>query len=77
MEELDPMDEVAIDLFSIKGKNHLAMVDRASRFLRHEALGRTDSVTVQEALTDWWTDVGRPRVVKSDGGPQFRGRFTK
>jgi hypothetical protein len=53
MEELEPMDEVAVDLFSINGENHLAMVDRASGFLRHAALGRTDSVTVQEALMDW------------------------
>jgi hypothetical protein len=77
MEELEPMEEITVDFFSLDGKNDLAMVDRASSFLRQETLGRTDLATVQEALMAWWTDVGRPRVVKTDGGPQFRGRFTE
>jgi hypothetical protein len=77
MTTLEPMEEIAIDLFHLDGKNHMSMVDRESGFLRQETLGRTDSVTVQEALNAWWTDVGRPRVVKTDGGPQFLGRFTE
>jgi hypothetical protein len=73
---LEPMDEISVDLFHLDGRDHLAMVDRVSGFLRQQRLSKTDSVTVQDALSCWWCEVGRSRVVKTDGGPQFRAKFT-
>jgi hypothetical protein len=69
MTVLELMEEILVDLFYLDGRDHLAMVDHASGFLRQVKLSRTDSLTVKEALSTWWNEVGRPRVVKQIGGP--------
>ena len=70
-----PMHDVSLDLFECKGKQHLLMVDRYSGFLWVKALQKTDSHTVIKQMNSWFMLFGFPRIVRTDGGPQFRHDF--
>ena len=70
-----PMDQVAVDLFSIAGQDWLVMVDRFSGFPFAARLRNTSTATVFGVLLGWFCEWGLPRVVCSDNGPQFGPRF--
>ena len=38
---------------------------------------RTDTRSVCESLTRWFTEYGWPTYIRTDGGPQFRGEFAE
>ena len=70
-----PMEKVAADLFDFRGGSFLVMVDRHSGFPWVTKLRSTSTAAVCAALFDWFVMAGFPRLIKSDGGPQFRGPF--
>jgi len=70
-----PMSHVATDLFSYAGKSWLVMVDRYSGFPFVKQLTRLDAPSVTKTLKSWFDDWGFPKVIRSDGGPQFRTHF--
>ena len=70
-----PMMAVGVDLCDVAGSQWLVMVDRFSGFPFAKKLTKTTSSAVCSALLKWFTDWGFPRIVRSDGGPQFRSEF--
>ena len=70
-----PMQKVSTDLFDLSGNAFLVTVDRFSGYPWVTKLSSTVTSTVCKALFDIFCEFGFPRVVKSDGGPQFRGPF--
>ena len=73
--EIQPMEEVGIDLFYF-GCEWIIMVDRYSSYFMVEKLGKTTTEAVIKVLKRWFTAYGWPRAVRTDGGPQFRTEFT-
>ena len=73
--ELYPMAEVGVDLCEYKGVHHLVLVDRYSGYIMVARLNALDTGAVTKRLWDWFLEAGRPGVLRSDYGPQFRTEF--
>jgi hypothetical protein len=69
------MAEMGGDLFAFKGQDWLVMVDRFSGYPFTTKLRSTTTDAVLTALMVWFHDWGYPRVIRTDGGPQFCGKF--
>ena len=52
---LYPMLHVASDLFNLHGDTYIVLVDRYSGYAWSEKLRRTDTRSVCESLTKWFT----------------------
>ena len=72
-----PMACVGADLFDFGGKSHLVCVDRCSGYPLFSQLSSTSTAAVINTLKTWFNVLGWPRVIISDGGPQFRGEFSE
>ena len=72
-----PMACVGVDLFDFGGKSHLVCVDRRSGYPLFSQLSLTATAAVINTLKTWFNVLGWPRVIRSDGGPQFRGEFSE
>ena len=70
-----PMDAISVDLFHYEGDEYLLMVDRFSGWPFTKKLRKTDTGSIIKQLRLWFWDFGYPRIVRSDGGPQFREEF--
>jgi len=55
----------------------LTMVDYATRYPEAKALKRIDSISVAEALNEFWSRVGIPKEMLTDNGAQFTGDLMK
>ena len=65
------MGHVGLDLFEFGGKQHLVCVNYwLSTTVKTAA-------AVINVLKSWLNMLGWPQSVRSDGGPQFRGKFVK
>ena len=73
---MEPMAAVGVDLFQIAGQHWLVMIDRYSGYPFVRRLTSLDTDAVTDTLTTWFQDFGYPRSLRSDGGPQFRGKFS-
>ena len=63
------------DLFSCQGWEYLAYVDRKTGWPCVAKVVRTaTSADVIRALRNWFADIGVPRILTTDGGPQFSSR---
>lgn len=69
-----PWQKVGTDLFQLKGKTYLVVVDYFSRFPEVQALSKIDSESVIVALKTIFTRFGIPEVVVSDNGPQYSSK---
>ena len=65
-----PWQKVGTDLFELKGKPHLLIVDYYSRFIEVAQLHRTTAEVIQKTKAIFARH-GIPEVVVSDNGPQF------
>ena len=72
-----PMACVRVDLFNFGGKSHLVCVDRWSDYPLFLQLTSTSTASVINTLKTWFNVLGWPRVIRSVGGPQFRGEFSE
>ena len=70
-----PMLHVASDIFDLNGDAYIILVDRYLGYAWTEKLRRTDTRSICESLTKWFTEFGWPSYIRTDGGPQFRGEF--
>jgi hypothetical protein len=70
-----PMEKVAADLFDLEAVSFLVLVDRYSGYPFVAPLRSTTTEAVCLVLLKWFCEVGFPRRLKSDNGPQFRGPF--
>ena len=74
---LDPMEDVATDLFFTSGKPHLCLADRYSGYLFWRPLANETTSEVVKALESIFTEHAFPRLLRSDGGACFRHKFTE
>ena len=68
-------DAVGADLFHHKGNNYLVLVDRFSGFPIVSELKNTSTASVISKMHNWFLLYGFPRIIRTDGGPQFRSDF--
>ena len=71
-----PMEQLSADLFSLKGKDYLVIVDRFSGYPFVYPLRSTTSTTIINIFKDLFLEYGRSQVIRTDGGPQFRTSFS-
>ena len=70
-----PFESTSADLFSCQGWEYLVYVDRKTGWPCVAKIGRTASSTdVIHAIRGWFANVGVPRILTTDGGPQFSSR---
>ncbi|XP_065195262.1 uncharacterized protein K02A2.6-like [Sycon ciliatum] len=74
-----PFESVSSDLFHCQGWEYLVLVDRLTGWPCVAKIGRTaTSSDVVRQLRRWFTDVGVPSAISTDGGPQYASRrFTE
>ena len=72
-----PMQHIGLDLFSYANKDYLICVDHWSGYLFYQHLCSTSFTAVISALTTWFNLFRWPSSIRSDGGPQFHGKFTR
>jgi transposase InsO family protein len=65
------MQSVSMDLYEVKGRHFLVMVDRYSFFCWTAQLQSQTSSTVIKIIDNWFLGVGYPQYVFSDSGSQF------
>lgn len=66
-----PWQRLAIDLFQLKGRDYVLMVDYYSRFPEVVSLSSTSASAVIAAIKSCFSRHGIPDVVRTDNGPQF------
>ena len=75
MTQLEPMDEVSVDLCQSGCQHYLVMVDRFSGMTWADRLHKLDTNAVTIVLEKRFGELGWPKAIRSDGGPQFRRPF--
>ena len=68
-----PFEQLGADFFSYRGKEYLAYVDRASRWVSIVCFNR-NGVSLMEMLPyvrKFFVEYGIPEKLESDGEPQF------
>jgi hypothetical protein len=68
---VEPMQSVSMDLYEVRGRHFLVMVDRYLYFCWTAQLQSQTSSTVIKIIDNWFCGVGYPQYVFSDSGPQF------
>ena len=66
-----PRETLGTDLFEIKGKHYLVVVDYYSRWIEIRNLTQTTSSHVIKELKDVFSVHGIPDIIQSDNRPQF------
>ena len=70
-----PMEAISCDLCESKGRHFLVVVDRFSGFPLVARLTTKTTGAVVGILEKWFNELGWPKRLGSDGGPQFRQDF--
>jgi len=66
-----PWERVAADLFQLKGKSYLLVVDYFSRYVEVQTMTSTTAASIVTALKAIFSCHGIPAIFMSDNGPQF------
>ena len=69
-----PWQKVSSDLFTLKGRNDLLIVDSFSRFPEVVQLSSTSSQTVIGILKSVFARFGIPEILVTDNGPQYASK---
>lgn len=64
-------ERVHVDYFEFQRHQYLLLVDAASKWMEVAEMRSTTSAATLRQLWAWFTRLGLPRTVHSDGGPQF------
>ena len=72
-----PWEQIATDLFEIKGVHYLQVVDYYSRYVEVQWLNSTTTITITTILKSWFAQHGISEVVVSNNGPQYTSREMK
>ena len=75
LNQIEPLEQVSIDLFHLNGKDYILMVDRASSKPWVRKLRSQRSEEIVEKLDYIFMDVGYPSILRSDGAKTFKGGF--
>ena len=74
-EALRPFEAMSADLGKLDGDDYLVVVDRFSGWPNVAKLKKLDTTAITDQLEDWHLDFGKPKRLRTDGGPQFRSQF--
>lgn len=66
-----PWQKIAVDLFELNGRSYLLAVDYFTKFPELSLLNSTTSECIVNHLKSIFSRNGIPKIVMSDGGPQF------
>ena len=66
-----PWQVVASDLFELKNKQYIVIVDKYSRWIEMKQLHLVKAVSVIKTMKEIFAVHGIPEVVQSDNGPQY------
>ena len=66
-----PRQKIGLDFFEIAGKHYLIIVDYYSNFIETDLLTSQTSTRTITLLKKHFARYGIPRIIVSDGGPQF------
>ena len=66
-----PWEKIGTDLFELKGKSYLLLVDYFSRYIAVVKLTCTTTKSVVAAMKPLFARYGTPDVIISDNGPQY------
>ena len=66
-----PCERIATDLFELKGKLYLIVVDYESSWFEIKELRKESSSAVIQALKELFAIHGIPDLIMSDNGPQY------
>lgn len=74
-----PGEAIAADLFHYAGKEYLVVVDKYSGWTDvYPFINRASTEDVKKHLMKWCTQLGLPKRISTDGGPQFgSGEFAQ
>lgn len=72
-----PWEKIGLDLFQLHGKDYLVSVDYVSHFIECDLLTTTTSARVISFVKKHAARYGIPKMIVSDGGPQFTSREFK
>ncbi|XP_053305893.1 uncharacterized protein K02A2.6-like [Spea bombifrons] len=72
-----PWHTVGVDLFSLDGRDYLALLDSYSSYPEVAKLRNTSSEHVCSKLQAIFSRFGIPTIIKTDNGPQFSCRYFK
>ena len=68
----EPFEKVGMDFFQFKGNNYLVITDYFSNYPDVCFLKDTSTKTLLEKVKACFARFGIPKIIISDGGPQFR-----
>ena len=77
LQKMGVFELVGCDLFQVGTAHYIILVDKKTGYKLCCHLKRTTMEEVQAVLSHWFYLYGFPSRLRSDGGPQFRGRFTQ
>ena len=67
----EPWQKIGLDFFEIAGKHYLAVVDHYSNFIEIDLITTVSIARTLTSLKKHCARYGIPRMIVSDGGPQF------
>ena len=73
----EPWKKIGLDFFEIAGKHYLAVVDYYSNFIEIDLITTMTSACTVTSLKKHCARYGIPRIIVSDGGPQFTSQEFK
>ena len=72
-----PLSHVGLDMFEFGGHQHIVCVDKWSCYPLYQRMVSTTSASVIKVLSGWFNTLGWPSVIRTDGGPRFRTKFSQ
>ena len=72
-----PLEFVGIDLFQAAGRHYMVLVDCYSGYPMVAKLNQLHTSAITDILSDWFAEFGYPKIIRTDGGPQFRDEFNR
>ena len=73
----EPWQKIGLDFFEIAEKHYLAVVDYYSNFIEIDLMTTITSACTVTSLKKHYARYGIPRMILSDGGPQFTSQEFK
>ena len=70
-----PFQQVSVDLAQLDGKHYLVLADRYSGWPEIAQLTHLDTHAIVKVLERIFETFGIPERIRTNGGPQFRGKF--
>ncbi|CAK1598335.1 unnamed protein product [Parnassius mnemosyne] len=72
-----PFQEIFIDLFNIKGKHYLSLIDEFSKLGQAIEIANRSTPEVVRALMKYFSFYGMPKKISSDPGSEFNNKLIK